>query len=204
MNATAVSKIISPMNNHIIIVISIKLSIKLFPSKDISKCPAIMLAVSRTASDVGRIILLIDSIITINGIKIDGVPMGTRWQNIWLVLFIHPNNIKANHLDRAIVNENLIWEDAVKIYGKSPIRLLYKININILTKIIEGSIFFICKTISNINFLLIIININNILFGVFQKLRGMVNISSILSQFIDKIPVAGSNTENKLVIIFNL
>lgn len=114
INATAISKIINPMNNHIIIVISMKLSIKLFPSSDISKCPAIILAVSRTANDVGRIILLIDSIITMKGIKIGGVPIGTKWQNMWLVLFVHPNNIKANHLDRAIVSENLIWEEAVK------------------------------------------------------------------------------------------
>ena len=46
----------------------------LFPSKINSKCPAIMLAVRRTANVPGRIRLLTVSIITINGINMDGVP----------------------------------------------------------------------------------------------------------------------------------
>lgn len=61
-----------------------------FPNKVINKCPAIILAVSRTANVPGRIILLIVSIHTINGIKIPGVPWGTKWQNMCWVLFIHP------------------------------------------------------------------------------------------------------------------
>ena len=49
----------------------------LFPSKVNSKCPAVMLAVRRTANVQGRIRLLIVSIITINGINMVGVPWGT-------------------------------------------------------------------------------------------------------------------------------
>lgn len=59
-------------------IISGKLLIKLLPNRDISKCPAIMLALSRTANDPGRIIFLIDSIITIKGIRGYGVPIGTK------------------------------------------------------------------------------------------------------------------------------
>lgn len=51
------------------------------PNKDNNKCPAIILAVSRIARVNGRIINLMDSIITIKGIKIKGVPCGVRWEN---------------------------------------------------------------------------------------------------------------------------
>ena len=46
----------------------------LLPNKVSRRCPAIMLAVRRTASVPGRIKFLIVSIITINGINMDGVP----------------------------------------------------------------------------------------------------------------------------------
>lgn len=48
----------------------------------INKCPAIMLAVNRTARVPGRIILLIVSIKTINGIRMGGVPWGIMWINM--------------------------------------------------------------------------------------------------------------------------
>jgi len=49
------------------------------PSKHKSKWPAIILADRRIAKVRGRIRSLIDSIKTIKGIKIDGVPWGVRW-----------------------------------------------------------------------------------------------------------------------------
>ena len=52
------------------------------PSKVNKRCPAIILAASRTASVIGRIILLIVSINTINGISGPGVPWGTKCANI--------------------------------------------------------------------------------------------------------------------------
>lgn len=48
------------------------------PNKDSSKWPAIILAVKRIARVNGRIINLIDSIITIKGIRIKGVPWGVK------------------------------------------------------------------------------------------------------------------------------
>jgi hypothetical protein len=54
----------------------------LFPSRVSSRCPAIMLAVSRTASVPGRIIFLTVSMQTINGIRAVGVPWGTRCSNM--------------------------------------------------------------------------------------------------------------------------
>lgn len=49
-----------------------------FPSNVINKWPAIILAERRTAKVPGRIIFLIVSIQTINGIKTGGVPCGTK------------------------------------------------------------------------------------------------------------------------------
>lgn len=48
------------------------------PSNAKRRCPAIILAISRTANVKGRIISLIDSITTINGISMPGVPSGTK------------------------------------------------------------------------------------------------------------------------------
>lgn len=50
-----------------------------FPNKVSNKCPAIILAVRRTDKVIGRIIKLVDSIITIKVIKAFGVPDGIRW-----------------------------------------------------------------------------------------------------------------------------
>jgi hypothetical protein len=55
-----------------------------------------MLADRRTASVPGRIVFLIVSIITINDIRADGVPWGTRWANIELVKLTHPISINAS------------------------------------------------------------------------------------------------------------
>jgi hypothetical protein len=49
-----------------------------FPSRDMSRCPAIMLAVSRTHRVMGRIRILVISIRTMKFIKAVGVPCGTR------------------------------------------------------------------------------------------------------------------------------
>lgn len=49
-----------------------------FPSKVISRCPAIRLAVSRTQSVIGRIRFLVSSINTMKDIRAFGVPCGTR------------------------------------------------------------------------------------------------------------------------------
>lgn len=61
-----------------------------FPRSVINRCPAIIFAANRTAKVPGRIMFLIVSIHTIKGIRIGGVPWGTRWANIWVVLLIHP------------------------------------------------------------------------------------------------------------------
>lgn len=98
-----------------------------FPKRVNNRCPAIILAVNRTAKVPGRIIFLIVSIHTINGIKTAGVPWGTKWANICWVLLIHPNSIKLNHKGKASVSVKVKWLVLVKIYGNNPMKLLNKI-----------------------------------------------------------------------------
>lgn len=50
------------------------------PRRERSRCPAIMFAVRRIARVNGRMISLIDSIITMNGIRRGGVPIGVKWE----------------------------------------------------------------------------------------------------------------------------
>lgn len=52
------------------------------PRRDISRCPAMRFAVSRTHSVTGRMRLLINSISTMKFISRTGVPWGTRWASI--------------------------------------------------------------------------------------------------------------------------
>lgn len=68
----------------------------ILPSKVSNKWPAIILAARRTARVRGRIIRLIDSMITIRGIKAPGVFSGTKWAILKLnclksLINIYPN-----------------------------------------------------------------------------------------------------------------
>ena len=63
-------------------------------------------------------------------IKIVGVPIGTKWQNIWFVLFKNPNKIKVNQRGKAKLRENTKCLDLVKIYGNNPRKLLSRMKIN--------------------------------------------------------------------------
>lgn len=103
-------------------------------SKVSSKWPAIIFAANRMASVIGRIILLILSINTINGISKLGVDWGIIWENIKLVLLNHPNIIRLSHRGKDKEIGIIIWLDLVKMYGNSPMKLLIKINIIIETR----------------------------------------------------------------------
>lgn len=86
-----------------------------FPKRVISKWPAIILAVNRTAKVPGRMIFLIVSMQTIKGIRIPGVPWGTRWQNICWVLLIQPYNMNLSQRGRLKVSVKVKWLELVKI-----------------------------------------------------------------------------------------
>lgn len=75
----------------------------ILPNNVINKCPAIILAVSRMVRVTGRIMFLTVSMQTMKKTKIKGVPWGTRWINISLVLLIQPNIRKVNQKGKAKV-----------------------------------------------------------------------------------------------------
>ncbi len=101
--------------------------VQLLASKDKSRCPAIILAASRTESVIGRIHLLIISIITIKGINKPGVPKGTRWASIFLGVFIIPRRVWPIQRGRARVMVKLKWLDEVKVNGDRPMELFKRI-----------------------------------------------------------------------------
>jgi len=65
----------------------------LSPSKVSRKCPEIMITVQRTAGVPGRIMLLIVSMVSIDGINTVGVPWGTECSNTRLIFLDCQNNI---------------------------------------------------------------------------------------------------------------
>lgn len=98
------------------------------PRRVIRRCPATIFAINRTARVRGRMTFLIDSIRTIKGINAPGVLCGTKWANICFVEVSHPNSINANQSGNLRVTVNTMCLEEVKIYGKSPIKLLIRIN----------------------------------------------------------------------------
>jgi len=83
MQATADSRIERVSETGVVRMFGNTLSLeRAFPSKVISRCPAIKLAVSRTHRVIGRMIFLVNSIMTINDISTTGVPCGSKWDSM--------------------------------------------------------------------------------------------------------------------------
>lgn len=82
--------------------------------------------------------------------------------------------------------------------------LLIKINRNILINIRDISGLLVCIITSLVIFLIIIVIMIIGLLGKFQKLEGINIVNKILTQFRESKPVAGSNTEKRFSIIFNI
>lgn len=76
------------------------------------------------------------SIITMNDIRAEGVPWGTKWENIELVKLIHPISMNESQRGRARVNVVIIWLVAVKMKGNNPMKLFRRIKMNKLKNII--------------------------------------------------------------------
>lgn len=77
---------------------SLDIAISELPRRVIRRCPAIIFAVRRTQSVMGRMIFLVISISTMNLIRAPGVPCGTKCDNIWFVFFVHPNRLILSHI----------------------------------------------------------------------------------------------------------
>ena len=180
-----------------------------FPKRVNRRWPAIILAANRTARVPGRIIFLIVSIQTINGIRTAGVPWGTRCANICWVWLIQPYNINLIQRGRARASVRVKWLVLVKIYGNRPKKLLNKIIENRDTKMNVLPLWF--ESFNRV--LNSLWRVNKILFqimlyrdGIIQYIDGIIsNPINVLSQFNERLKILeeGSNTENKLVIIFS-
>lgn len=175
------------------------------PNKVRRRWPAIMLAVRRTDSVTGRMILLVSSIRTIKGIRAAGAPSGTRWAKNSVKLLVNLNMIKASHIGRArerVIAKCLV---AVKVNDKRPIVLLSKSRKKRLTnkKIL---IFLFFSSVSNSLFIALITFLRSILKGLeraqYEGTIATLN-KAILTQFIGAENKArGSKIENRLFIIF--
>ena len=77
-----------------------RLAIKYLPINVNTICPALMLAVRRTESVIGRTIILTVSIRTKNGFKGAGAPIGNKPATTELGLKNTPETIKDNHKGR--------------------------------------------------------------------------------------------------------
>ena len=105
IQATATSNINSKINLIIkIIIIIIDTLGPWEPNNVNNKWPATILAANRIDKVIGRIIFLTVSMITIIGIKNEGVPKGTRWANNLLYWKIIENNIVPNQIGKARTN----------------------------------------------------------------------------------------------------
>jgi hypothetical protein len=182
----------------------------LFPNKVNSRWPAIIFAVRRTASVPGRIRFLIVSMITMNGINIDGVPCGTRCSNMWLVFLIHPNNINLSHSGKARVSVSVKCLVLVKMYGNNPRKLFVRIIRNSEVKINEFPLFsFPFLRIVFISWCSLFISILTIMLfreGINQILVGTSSRPiAVLVQFSGRllISVVGSKIENRFLITFS-
>lgn len=79
MQATALSRIAKIKGDAKVRMFPVSDSLSIaFPRRDMSKCPAIMFAVSRTHNVIGRIKFLTSSIRTMKFIRAPGVPCGKR------------------------------------------------------------------------------------------------------------------------------
>jgi hypothetical protein len=155
-------------------------------------------------------IFLIVSINTIKGIRTGGVPCGTKCANMWLVLLIHPKNIKLIHKGKARDSVKVKWLVLVKMYGNKPKKLLNKIKVNneINIKVVPEYLWIPNKVLNSLW------RVVKILFqkifkrdGINQNIIGKNKIpKNELIQLRDrlKILVDGSKIENKFIIIFKL
>jgi hypothetical protein len=167
-----------------------------------------MLADSRMDKVIGRIIFLTVSIKTIKFIRAKGVLVGTIWDNILFVLFVHPKIIMDNHIERAVGNVIIIWAVGVNVKGESEMMFIMKINENVIIKIlivpfvgfdcVKAFISFIrCESVK-LTIIVILLFFFNFVMIIIISGRNTDD------QFIDINLMDGSNLENKLFIIFSL
>jgi len=171
------------------------------------RCPAIILAASRTAKVIGRIKELIISIHTMNGTNTTGVPSGTKWAiaaekfftNLYLIIPAHSIilNGKVNLICLVLVNTN----------GQSPIKLLKAKTKNSDTLIsfveLPTSLLFTRPT-SSANPLVRRETLQSLRLAITHHEDGIKHTLKTLTQliFIPATPVPGSKVLNSLPYIY--
>lgn len=98
------------------------------PIKWIRRCPAVILAVSRTANAIGWINKLMVSMIISIGINGRGVPWGKKWANEALVLYRKPVITAPAHRGIAIPRFMESCVVGVKEWGNNPSRFVEPMN----------------------------------------------------------------------------
>ena len=157
---------------------------------------------------MGRIIFLTVSIITIIGIKNEGVPNGTKCANNLLYWKTIENNIVPNQIGKANTKVIDRWLVLVKIYGINPMKFekIIKKNTEIKMKIVPGIIispktefnsFFKYKIIFKKDFDNWELTNQNI-WG--KKKTQIKTENQFIIILIEKILILGSNDENKFII----
>lgn len=132
MRATANSRIVSSTRmvnviRAVMVLILIRARVAP-PIKWMSRWPAVMLAVSRTAKAIGWMNRLIVSIITSIGIRGKGVPWGRKWAKDALVLYRSPIATVPAHKGIAIPRFIDSCVVGVNECGNRPRRLVEPIN----------------------------------------------------------------------------
>lgn len=123
--------------------------VMLFPINVNNKWPDTIFAINRILRVKGRIKVLISSIKTMNLINGEGVPLGTKWANIWLVKVNQPNKKKPIHKGIEINKFVVKCLVVVNKLGIKPIKLEKRIKQKIEVKIILDLSFLVFSAISN-------------------------------------------------------
>lgn len=99
------------------------------PIKCMSRWPAVMLAVRRTARAMGWINRLIVSMTMSMGIRVIGVPWGRKWASESFSLWRNPMITAPAHKGIAMLRFIDSWVVGVNVWGRRPSRLVDPINI---------------------------------------------------------------------------
>lgn len=98
------------------------------PIKCINRCPAVMLAVSRTASAIGWMKRLMVSITINMGISEIGVPWGRKWAKEFFSLCRNPRITAPAHRGMAMLRFMDSWVVGVNVCGRRPRRFVEPMN----------------------------------------------------------------------------
>jgi len=136
IKATAISRIDRMIKNKNDIDILIYEVSEKFLRRLSNKWPATMFADNRIERVIGRIMFLVSSIKTMKFIRAFGVPVGTMWAIMFLVLFNQPKIIMAIQKIRAVDIVIIIWDVGVNTNGDKAILFIIITTINNEMKII--------------------------------------------------------------------